>query len=228
MLGVVIAARAALNGRARTWGVRRRHVGIFVACACALAVATAGCASSSTGSSSASDLGPAGAHHGRPHAHTSLAAAAHKPAAPRRLPRQVPIGHVKPGHNQIPSTAPTGDALATEVNVVCAAVRRGAPAIVRGPITSTAVRRYAAGAAPPATRTVVSLTRLEGFGDKRRLAALAGAWQQLQAAYGAARLTARSAHGAHDAARQISSREQGVTALARSEGFPACAVIGAA
>jgi hypothetical protein len=155
--------------------------------------------------------------------------ASQSPSSPGR---GVGAGH-DVGAGQIPQVRPiTGRRTAAspqlllEVNTVCRAVRQGAPRALKAPYTPATVQRYATSAEVPARRTIISLQRLSARGGASALQAIAGGYGQLQAVYSSAGFAARSARGARQLGQTIQVREQFISAVARSNGAPACGVAG--
>jgi hypothetical protein len=132
--------------------------------------------------------------------------------------------------HQVPLGAPTKrqpvptKAVLTQVNVVCNAVLHGWPRPLTRPYTVAKLSRYAAAAAVPTRRAVVSLERLEQLGDASTLASLTAAWRQLQALYGSGEVVGHHRTEAASLGQQIVMRQQAVTALADADRFPACRV----
>lgn len=193
-----VASSNAHRGRP---GLRRRGMGsaALVLLATAAAIACAACGTTTAVTST--------------RARTARAPALH----------QVPITVAAPKRVRL-----SGHALTAEVNVVCAAVRRGAPQALVRPFTVGRVRRHAAAADPESRRTATSLARLAATGGTRGLTVLVGAWRQLAADYDTARLAVRGPRAARQFGMQIAIQEAGLSALARSAGAPACAVAGQA
>jgi hypothetical protein len=133
-------------------------------------------------------------------------------------PHQAPLG--APTKSQL---APT-KAVLTQVNVVCNAVLHGWPPPLTRPYTVAKLSRYAAAAAVPTRRAVVSLERLEQLGDASTLASLTAAWRQLQALYGSGEVVRHHPTEATSLGRQIVMHQQAVAALADADRFPACRV----
>lgn len=133
-------------------------------------------------------------------------------------PYQVPLG--APTKRQL---APT-KAVLTQVNVVCGAVLHGWPQPLTRPYTVAKLSRYAAAAAVPTRRAVVSLERLEQLSDESTLASLTAAWRQLQALYGSGEVVGHHRTEAASLGQQIVMHQQAVTALADADRFPACRV----
>lgn len=139
------------------------------------------------------------------------------------MPQQLPSGAVPPAGHKVPTSQ-----VVTEVNVVCTSVQHGVPRALARPSKTAKLVQYAHGALAPAQRMVVSLTRLEQLGDAHPLASLVSAWQQLLGLYATVRQAASKSPAARAIGGQIVQHELTVSALARSLGFPACAVPGGA
>jgi hypothetical protein len=113
-----------------------------------------------------------------------------------------------------------------EVNVVCSAVRHGAPAILVTAAKPAAVHRYATSARIVTQRTIISLQRLAAQ-NRTSLRPLIAGYQQLQGVYTASAATPRTpAHVAAVQASAIQRREQAVSSEARAMEAPACGVAG--
>lgn len=131
----------------------------------------------------------------------------------------------EPG-NADPPAKRSANSVLHEVNVVCATVRAGGPRPLSPPYTAASLSRYAAAAAAPTQRTVVSLTRLERLGNRQALSGLVNDYTRLRALYGSARAAGRNSGAGAGSSRAIVAAEAAVTSAARADGLPACGVAG--
>jgi hypothetical protein len=146
---------------------------------------------------------------------TKLASSVSQPGAPMQVR---PVGSGSPPKS--------GPAFLREVNVVCETVRQNAPRPLASPYTPVELTRYTTRVQAPTQRTIVSLRRLAATGDAPALTAISTGYTQLQAAYTAADLMARTDRGARQLGATIQQRELAVSAVSRASGVPACGVAG--